>query len=127
MRARDIHSAAEHLVGEPLKWSSVKGTLGDPACCSARRATSNTDHVSVEGRPLALDAHEAGFQVEDEVVPLALTNGPQNADPTTDRLMGYCGLRNGPLLIRRQDCIHVLIIENTSDDTVARSGNDIRR
>jgi len=27
MRAREIHEAAEHLVGEPLRWSSVKGTL----------------------------------------------------------------------------------------------------
>jgi hypothetical protein len=27
MRARDIHSAAEELLGEPLLWRSVKGTL----------------------------------------------------------------------------------------------------
>lgn len=27
MRAREIHVAAEYLVGEPLRWSSVKGTL----------------------------------------------------------------------------------------------------
>ena len=27
MRAREIHSAAEELLGEPLLWKSVKGTL----------------------------------------------------------------------------------------------------
>ena len=27
MRAREIHAAAEHLLGEPLRWSSVKGIL----------------------------------------------------------------------------------------------------
>jgi hypothetical protein len=27
MRAREIHAAAEQLAGEPLRWSSVKGTL----------------------------------------------------------------------------------------------------
>ena len=28
MRARDIHAAAQELLGEPIKWSSVKATLG---------------------------------------------------------------------------------------------------
>jgi len=27
MRAREIHAAAEQLAGEPLRWTSVKGTL----------------------------------------------------------------------------------------------------
>jgi len=27
MRAREIHAAAEQLLGEPLLWSSVRGTL----------------------------------------------------------------------------------------------------
>ena len=27
MRTREIHTAAEQLSGEPLRWSSVKGTL----------------------------------------------------------------------------------------------------
>ena len=27
MRARDIHIAAEELLGEPIKWTSVKATL----------------------------------------------------------------------------------------------------
>ena len=27
MRARDIHAAAEHLAGEPLRWTSVKAAL----------------------------------------------------------------------------------------------------
>jgi hypothetical protein len=27
MRAREIHATAEQLAGEPLLWSSVKGTL----------------------------------------------------------------------------------------------------
>ena len=27
MRARDIHATAEELLGEPIKWSSVKATL----------------------------------------------------------------------------------------------------
>jgi hypothetical protein len=27
LRARDIHAAAEQLAGQPLRWTSVKGTL----------------------------------------------------------------------------------------------------
>lgn len=29
MRARDIHAAAQELVGQPLNWSSVKATLAE--------------------------------------------------------------------------------------------------
>src|SRR5713101_1081420 len=31
MRARDIHAVAEELLGEPIKWSSVKATLAAQA------------------------------------------------------------------------------------------------
>ena len=37
MRARDIHAAAEELLGQPLKWSSVKATLAEHAGTSKRR------------------------------------------------------------------------------------------
>jgi hypothetical protein len=37
MRAREIHAAAEQLAGEPLRWTSVKGTLAAYAeGCEAR-------------------------------------------------------------------------------------------
>ncbi len=32
MRARDIHTAAEELLGRPIKWTSVKATLAGHAC-----------------------------------------------------------------------------------------------
>ena len=32
MRARDIHAAAEELLGRPVKWTSVKATLAGHAC-----------------------------------------------------------------------------------------------
>jgi hypothetical protein len=31
MRARDIHSVAEELLGRPIKWTSVKATLAEHA------------------------------------------------------------------------------------------------
>ena len=37
MRAREIHSAAEQLAGEPLMWTSVKGTLAAFAAGSSAR------------------------------------------------------------------------------------------
>ncbi len=32
LRACDIHTAAEELLGEPIKWTSVKATLAGHAC-----------------------------------------------------------------------------------------------
>jgi hypothetical protein len=37
MRAKDIHTAVEALVGEPVAWSSIKGALADHASGSSRR------------------------------------------------------------------------------------------
>jgi hypothetical protein len=37
MRAKDIHTAVEALVEEPVAWSSIKGALADHASGSSRR------------------------------------------------------------------------------------------
>jgi hypothetical protein len=37
MRAKDIHTAVEALVGEPVAWSSIKGALADHASGSSHR------------------------------------------------------------------------------------------
>ena len=43
MRARDIHSAAEELLGRPVKWTSVKATLAEHAR-GPRRRFQRTGH-----------------------------------------------------------------------------------
>jgi hypothetical protein len=37
MRARDIRTTAEQLLGRPIKWTSVKATLAEHACGSRPR------------------------------------------------------------------------------------------
>jgi hypothetical protein len=37
MRARDIHTAVETLLGEPVAWSSVKMALASNVSCSSCR------------------------------------------------------------------------------------------
>jgi hypothetical protein len=37
MRATDIHAAVEALVGEPVSWPSIKGTLADHTSGSSCR------------------------------------------------------------------------------------------
>jgi hypothetical protein len=38
MQAREIHVAAEMLLGQPLRWSSVKGVLSHPHPGAGARA-----------------------------------------------------------------------------------------
>ena len=58
MRAREIHSAAEELLGRPLLWKSVKGTLFNYAQGQAPR------FVRVSRGLYALAAVQCGFKPE---------------------------------------------------------------
>jgi hypothetical protein len=42
---------------------------------------ANDDHISVKGRPLALDTHEPTVEVEDHVVSPTFTSRPIDVDP----------------------------------------------
>lgn len=49
MRAREIHAAAEELAGEPLRWTSVKGTLiAYTGSCEARFKRVRRGHYRIK-------------------------------------------------------------------------------
>jgi len=41
MRARDVHAAAEELLGQPIKWSSVRATLAAHASGPIRGSSAS--------------------------------------------------------------------------------------
>jgi len=49
MRAREIHAATEQLAGEPLRWTSVKGTLAAyTRGCEARFERVRRGHYRIK-------------------------------------------------------------------------------
>jgi len=64
------------------------------------RTRANNDHIAVERRPLALDAHEPPpLEVESQVVPVAVSERLEDADPELDRRMDDRRLRDCALLV----------------------------
>jgi len=54
MRAREIHAAAEQLAGEPLRWTSVKGTLtAYTGGCEARFERVRRGHYRIKKTQLS--------------------------------------------------------------------------
>ena len=62
MRTREIHAAAEHLAGEPLRWTSVKGILSANASGSDPRFRRVRPGYYEIAKAMAHLEHRAGQQ-----------------------------------------------------------------
>jgi hypothetical protein len=67
-----------------------------------------------------LHAREAVAEIEDQVAALPMGKRQVHADPELDRRVDDRRLRDRALLVGRQ--LHVLKVENASDDVVVRPG-----
>jgi hypothetical protein len=67
----------------------------------SRAVAADYDHVSVPGRPFALDSYERWTKVEDEVVSL-VTQRSGDADSELERGVGDRRLRDCALLVGRK-------------------------
>lgn len=74
----------------------------EPGASSASRVTANNEYITLERRPLALNAQKLVLDPENQVVAAAFDRGPVDLDPELDRGLGDRSLGNRALLVCRQ-------------------------